>query len=210
MFIFGYWVCIADGAGNFHRHIAPTLEKKQYDINLYRQALKDFIEKFNEIFDLFRGLGDESEYNSTSPTSRIGSHELMLEPSCELVYNTRRFPFRLRNSGAAYQAILSKPQFNSDLIEGLGYYSDPDEKTPLSGPKQGLVITSTSQGRFVYWPNMKPPDLAKNDESRLVAYLDTFPYQEGTPLSPIYEEDGSTEIIRSSSGSFSPERELFA
>lgn len=46
---------------------------------------------------------------------------------------------------------------------------------------------------------MKPPALAKNDDSCLIAYLDTLPYQEGTPLSPIYEEDGSTEVIMSSS-----------
>lgn len=88
MFIFSSWVCITDGARNFHRHIMLALEKKQYGINLHCQALEDFVEKFNEIFDFFRGLRDESEYNSTSPTSRTGSHELVLKPSCELVHNT--------------------------------------------------------------------------------------------------------------------------
>ena len=56
---------------------------------------------------------------------------------------------------------------------------------------------------------MKPPALAKDDDSCLIAYLDTLPYLEGTPLSPIYEEGGTTEIITSSSGSYSLERELF-
>lgn len=50
----------------------------------------------------------------------------------------------------SYQVALSKLQSDTDTIEDLDYYSDPDEETPLSGPQQGLVITSTFQGRFVY------------------------------------------------------------
>nr|TKW22692.1 hypothetical protein SEVIR_4G244801v2 [Setaria viridis] len=56
---------------------------------------------------------------------------------------------------------------------------------------------------------MKPPALSKDDDSRLIAYLDTFPYQEGAPRSPIYEEGDTMEVITSSSASYSPERELF-
>lgn len=56
---------------------------------------------------------------------------------------------------------------------------------------------------------MKPPTLAKNNDSRLITYLDTLPYQEGPALSPIYEEGDTTEVITSSLGCYSPERELF-
>ena len=42
---------------------------------------------------------------------------------------------------------------------------DMSEEKPLSGPAQGLVITSTSEGRFVYWPDQKPLDLADDDNS---------------------------------------------
>jgi len=55
---------------------------------------------------------------------------------------------------------------------------------------------------------MKPSFLARDSESRLTAHLDVLPYQEATPLSAICE-DGSTEVITSSSGSYSLERELF-
>src|SRR5687767_3436810 len=96
-----------------------------------------------------------------------------------------------------------------DTMKDLDYYSDPDEETPLSGLQQGLVITSTPQDRFVYWPNMKPLALGKDDDSRLIAYLDTLPYQEGALLSPIYKEGGTTEVGTSSSGSHSLERQLF-
>src|SRR5687767_2237229 len=99
MFIFGSWVCVVDGVGIFHRQIAPAPEEKHYNINLHRQALEDFVEKFNKIFNLLRGPRDESEYNSSSPTSRTGSHELAVKPSCESVYNKSRFLFGLRNPG---------------------------------------------------------------------------------------------------------------
>ena len=52
---------------------------------------------------------------------------------------------------------------------------------------------------------MKPPALAKDDDSCLITYLDTLPCQEGAPLSPIYEEGGTTYVITSSSGSYSLE-----
>lgn len=50
--------------------------------------------------------------------------------------------------------------------------------------------------------------MLKNDESRLVAYLEMLPYQEGTPLAPIAEE-GDTELAESSTGSHSPDREVY-
>jgi hypothetical protein len=57
---------------------------------------------------------------------------------------------------------------------------------PLSGPASGLVITSTPAGRFVYWPDRKPLDLT-DENLRYVAYLDSLPFQEGTPLAPTEE-----------------------
>jgi hypothetical protein len=54
--------------------------------------------------------------------------------------------------------------------------------TLLSNPYQDrLVITSTPAERFVYWPDRKPADLIDGN-SRYVAYLDSLPFQEGTPL----------------------------
>jgi hypothetical protein len=69
----------------------------------------------------------------------------------------------------------------------FGSYPEDPESTdnsteqPLSGPASGLVITPTPAGRFVYWPDRKPADLIDGN-SRYIAYLDSLPFQEGTPL----------------------------
>jgi hypothetical protein len=117
------------------------------------------------------------------------------------------------------------PGYNSDSNHVSGYYSDssyefdfgadPDEpesenhtaEQPLSGPASGLVITSTPAGRFVYWPDHKPADLT-NGNSRCVDYLDSLPFQEGTPLAPA-EEHTPTEVATSDSSLDSPDRQVF-
>jgi hypothetical protein len=79
--------------------------------------------------------------------------------------------------------------FYSDSAYEFDFGSDPEDpesednntEHPLSGPASRLVITSTPAGRFVYWPDRKPTDLISGD-SLYVAYLDSLPFQEGTPL----------------------------
>jgi hypothetical protein len=78
---------------------------------------------------------------------------------------------------------------------------------PLSGPTTGLVITSTPAGKFVYWPDRKHADLT-DDKSRCVAYLDSLPLQEGTPLAPT-EEHTSTKVATTDSGLGTPDRQVF-
>jgi hypothetical protein len=78
---------------------------------------------------------------------------------------------------------------------------------PLSGPASGLVITSTPAGKFVYWPDRKPADLT-DENSRCVAYLDSLPFQEGTPLAPT-EEHTPTEVATCDSSIGSPDRQVF-
>jgi hypothetical protein len=115
--------------------------------------------------------------------------------------------------------------YNSDSHPVSGYYSDssyefdfgsdPDEpesenntiEQPLSGPASGLVITSTPAGGFVYWPDRKPADLTY-ENSRCVAYLDSLPFQEGTPLA-LAEEHTPTEVATSDSSLGSPDRQVF-
>jgi hypothetical protein len=63
-----------------------------------------------------------------------------------------------------------------------------------------MVITSTPAGRFVCWPDRKPAYLADGN-SRYVAYLDSLPFQEGTPLSP-------TEVATTDSGLGSPDSQV--
>jgi hypothetical protein len=127
------------------------------------------------------------------------------------------------------------PEYNSDSDAALGhasdsnplseFYSNPayefdfrsdpedpeseDNSTehPLSGPASGLVITSTPAGRFVYWPDRKPADLISGD-SRYVAYIDSLPFQEGTPLARA-DSNNPTEVAVSESSLGTPGRQVF-
>jgi hypothetical protein len=112
----------------------------------------------------------------------------------------------------------------SDSNTASGYYldssyefdigSDPDPESknttteqPLSGPATSLVITSTPAGRFVYWPDYKPADLTDGN-SRCIVYLDSLPFQEGTPLAPA-EEHTPTEVATTDSCLGTPDRQVF-
>ena len=55
-----------------------------------------------------------------------------------------------------------------------------------------LIITSTPQGRFVYWKGFEPAELL--DDPRLIAYIPDLPFQHGRPLSPI-EEVAETVLV---------------
>jgi hypothetical protein len=117
------------------------------------------------------------------------------------------------------------PGYNSDSNPLSGFYSDssyefdfgsdPDEpesennttEQPLPGPASGLVITSTPARRFVYWPDRRPTELTRGN-SRCVAYLDSLPFQEGTPLAPAGEHT-PTEVATSDSSLGTPDRQVF-
>jgi hypothetical protein len=102
--------------------------------------------------------------------------------------------------------------FYSDSTYEFDFGSDPEDpeskdnttEQPLSGPASGLVITSTPTGRFVYWPDRKPADLISGDSS-YIAYLDSLPFQEGTPLTRT-EEYSPNEVASSDSSLGNPDR----
>jgi hypothetical protein len=84
---------------------------------------------------------------------------------------------------------------------------DNSTEHPLSGPASGLGITSTPAGRFVYWPDRKPADLIGGD-SRYVSYIDSLPFQEGTPLARA-DSNTPTEVAASESSLGTPDRQVF-
>jgi hypothetical protein len=151
-----------------------------------------------------RGPRNVSRAHTKVPTTRRAGKKII--PDCDPDFDTA-------------------PDYNSDANPLSGFYSDssyefdfgsdPDEpesennttEQPLSGPAAGLVITSTPAGRFVYWPNRKPADLTGGN-SRCVAYLDSLPFQEGTPLAPAGEHT-PTEVATSESSLGSPDRQVF-
>jgi hypothetical protein len=141
------------------------------------------------------------------------------------------FIYYLCNSSRAHaEAFVARragkeiaSDYSSDSNPASSYYSDssyefdfgldPTEseinttEEPLSGPATDLVITSTLVGRFVYWPDRRPADLT-DDNSRCVAYLDTLPFKERTPLAP-NEEHTPTEVATTDSSLCTPDRQVF-
>jgi hypothetical protein len=66
---------------------------------------------------------------------------------------------------------------------------------------------STPAGRFVCWPDRKPADLISGD-SRYMAYLNSLPFQEGTPLARA-KEYTPTEVVSFDSSLGNPDRQVF-
>jgi hypothetical protein len=189
--------------------ITGTLAGKFGEISLYNQHA-DF------------ELGSASNSNSTSPWAI--ACEPATEPSCEDAPLHEHFPYGLCNASRAHVEALAAhragreivPDYSSvsnptsshypDSSYEFDFGSDPVEpesevittEQPLSGPATGLVITSTPAGRFFYWPDRKPANLTGGN-SHCVAYLDSLPFQEGTPLAPT-EEHTSTEVATTDSG----------
>jgi hypothetical protein len=244
-FVFGSWVCTADGTISFQRRLTMAPNPKTGLVTLPEVVAGNLIGKFGEI-SLYNQhadfeLGSTSNSNSTSPWAIVC--ESATQPSCADSPLHEHFPYDLCNVSRAHAKALTArragkkivpeynsdsntvPGYNSDSNPVSGYYSDssyefdfgsdPDEpefennttEQPLSGPASALVITSTPAGRFVYYPDRKPADLTDGN-SRCVAYLDSLPFQEGTPLAPV-EEHTPTEVATSDSSVGNPDRQVF-
>jgi hypothetical protein len=195
----------------------------------------DLTGKFSEIslFNQHADFKSRSASNSNSTCPWITACELAIEPSCVDAPLHENFPFGLCNASRAHgEAVIARragkeivSDYASDSNPGSGHYSDfsyefdfgsdPDEpesenpmtEQPLSGPATGLVITPTPAGRFIYWPDRKPTDLT-DGKSCYIAYLDSLPFQEGTPLVPT-EEHTPTEVVSTDSSLGTPDRQVF-
>jgi hypothetical protein len=234
-FVFGSWVCTADGVGSFQRRLSMTPNPSTGLVTLPEVVTGELTRKFGEI-SLYNQhtdfeLGSDSNSNLTSLWAI--ACEPATEPSCADSPLHEHFPYGLCNASKAHTKGLTArgagkeivSDYTSDSNPVSGYYSDssyefdfgsdPDgfeseifaTEQPLSGPATSLVITSTPAGRFVYWPDRKPADLTDGN-SRYVAYLDSLPFQEGTPLSPA-EEHTPTEVATTDSSLGSPDRQVF-
>jgi hypothetical protein len=175
-------------------------------------------------------LGSASKSNSTSPWAI--TCEPAIEPSFADSPLHEHFLYDLYSASKAHAKALTARRAGKEIVSNYtsdpnfvsGYYSDssyefdfgsdPDEpeseismnEQPLSGPATGLVKTSTPVRRFVYWTDRKPTDLTDGN-SRYVAYLDSLPFQEGTPLA-LAEEHTPTEVATTNSSLSSPDRQV--
>jgi hypothetical protein len=102
-FIFGSWVCVADGADSFHRHLIDDM-KLETSVASQRSGLDEFIDNLDETLlpDLAREIEDESGFNATLTRAAprlLGSDLIRFEDL------GTRLPFGLRNTATVYQKI---------------------------------------------------------------------------------------------------------
>jgi hypothetical protein len=233
-FVFGSWVCTADGVGSFQCRLTVTPNPRTGLVTLPEVITGDLAGKFGEI-SLYNQHADfefESTSNSNLTSPWVIACESAIEPSCADFPLHEHFPYGLCNASRGHAKALTVRRAGKEIVSdctsdsnpGSGYYSDssyefdfgsdpePESENttteqPLSGPATGLVITSTPAGRFVYWPDCKSADLTDGN-SRCVAYLDLLPFQEGTPLAPA-EEHTPTEVATTDSDLDTPDRQVF-
>jgi hypothetical protein len=234
-FVFWSWVCTADGAGTFQRRLTMIPNPRTGLVTLPEVITGVLAGKCGEIslFNQHADFESGSASNSNSMSPWVTACKSATKPSCVDAPLHEHFPFGLCNASRAHAEALVAHRAGKEIVSdyasdsnpGSGYYSDssyefdfgsdPDEpesenpttKQPLSGPATGLVITSTPADRFVYWPDCKPTDLTDGN-SRYITYLDSLPFQEGTPLAST-EEHTPIEVASTDSSLGTPDRQVF-
>jgi hypothetical protein len=145
------------------RHEAENSRSK------FSQQAREFVDNLDE---------EESVFNATPPCAATTMLGLDLLQSEDLRSRSRLDP---RNSATEPQEAN-----NSESLSALE--KDLDFLLQIGKPKatacrgaagrlgdDGLMITSTPEGRFVHWKGMKLSDLLE-DEDRLVAHLEPLPF----------------------------------
>ena len=181
-YVFGSWVCIANGSGDFYSHLINSMSTKTP-----RQ------EQLGEIASaeiLLPRIAKEIENLSLSDPTPT------------------HFPFGLRNSAASYSALFHQKDWNGTppLFDSYPDLDDDFDSDLLSC--QNLTILATPQSRVVYWRDSELTSAPRN--TRTVACLRDLPYQSGRPLSPIRgEEIGDTALVDYSTTHSTPDRQVY-
>jgi hypothetical protein len=139
-FVFGSWVCTADGARSFQRRLTMSPNPKTGLVTLPEVVTGNLAGKFGEI-SLYNQnadleLGSDSNSNSTSPWAI--ACEPATQPSRAASPLHERFARGPRNISRAHSKAPttrragkeSVPEYNSDSDTAPGYNSDSN---PLSG-----------------------------------------------------------------------------
>jgi hypothetical protein len=209
-FVFGSWVCIADGADNFLRFLVDMKPKTLAADP--RSSLDEFIDKLHNL-PLHTSAAQvemESAPGSTSSDVATTSSGLDLFQSRDSHGRTQLGSCKPATDLQEANASGSLPMLEKDL--DLLLQDGNPEATACRGASGcsglgNLVITSLPKGRIVRWRDVILSNLLEA-ESRLVAQLEPLPFQEGRPLATAAE--GSTELIDESSHELSSRQVLMA
>jgi hypothetical protein len=163
--------------------------------------LDKFVDDLDDLSILGSATRTEEESASSATSSGAATTFLGLD-SFQSKDSCSRSRLGLRNLATDLQEAnisesLSTLEEDLDTLLQLGK-PKPTAHRGASGcfGANSLMITSTSEGRFVHWKGIKLSNLLEA-EDRLVAHLELLPFQEGRPLAAVVEE--STELVDASS-----------
>jgi hypothetical protein len=208
--VFGSWVCIADGAGNF-RQFLVDMTPKTFAADP-RSGLDKFIDELDNLplHTSAAQIEMESAPSSTSSGVATTTPGLDLFQSRDLHGRSQLGPYKSATDlqEANESGSLSMLEKDLDLLlqDGNPEATVCRGASGCSGPGD-LVITSLPKGRIMHWRGMMLSDLLEA-KGRLVAPLEPLPFQEGRPLATTAE--GSTELVDESSHELSSRQVLTA
>jgi hypothetical protein len=150
-FVFGSWVCTADGTGSFQRRLTMLLNLKTGLVTLPEVVTGDLAGKFGEI-SLYNQhadfvLGSASNSNSTSPWAI--ACEPAIEPSCANSPLHEHFPYGLCNTSRAHAEALSARRAGKEIVSEYNSDSNPVSGYNLdSNPVSGYYLDSSYEFDF--------------------------------------------------------------
>jgi hypothetical protein len=178
MFVFGSWVCVADGAGSFRRFLVDMKPKTPAAGS--HSDLDKFIDNLDDLSIHGSATRIEKESASDVTSSSAATTFLRLD-SFQSKDSRSRSRLGLCN--------LATDLYEADISESLSTLEeDLDSLLQLGKPEatarrgalgcfgaNGLMITSTPEGHFVHWKGMKLSNLLEA-EDRLVEHLEPLPF----------------------------------
>jgi hypothetical protein len=154
-FIFGSWVCTADGAGSFQRHLTMTPNPKTGLVTLPEVITGNLAGKFSEISlcNQHTDFESGSASNSNSTSTWVTACESATEPSCVDAPPHEHFPYGLCNASRAHAEALAARWAGKEIVSD--YSSDSKPASGYSTPP-----TSSTSGRILTSPSPRTPQLS--------------------------------------------------
>jgi hypothetical protein len=209
-FVFGSWVCVADGADNFRRFLVDMRPKTLAADP--RSGLDKFVDELDNLPLHTSAAQVEMESAPGSTSSGVTTTSPGLDffqsrdPHCRSQLGSCKPATDLQEANVVGSLSMLEKDLDLLLQDGKPEATACWGASGCSGPGD-LVITSLPKGRIVRWSGMMLSDLLEA-EGRLVAHLEPLPFQEGRPLATTVE--GSTELVDESSHDLSSRQVLMA
>jgi hypothetical protein len=117
-FVFESWVCTADGAESFQRHLTMKPNPRTGLVTLPKVITGDLAGKFGEIslYNQHADFESGSASNSNSTSLWVTACESATEPSCADTPLHEHFPFGLCNASRAHVEALVERRAGKEIV----------------------------------------------------------------------------------------------